>query len=53
MNNKLLLISAASALTGGLMATNPTNIVLINLDDVGYGDLSFNGAYGYKTPNID
>ena len=53
MNNKLLLLTAASALSGGLMATNPTNIVLINLDDVGYGDFSFNGAYGYKTPNID
>lgn len=29
------------------------NIVLINFDDVGYGDLSCNGAYGYTTPNID
>ncbi len=53
MNNKLLLLTAASALSGSILATNPTNIVLINLDDVGYGDFSFNGAYGYKTPNID
>lgn len=30
-----------------------TNIVLINLDDVGYGDFSCNGAYNYTTPNID
>jgi arylsulfatase len=29
------------------------NIVLINFDDVGYGDFSCNGAYGYVTPNID
>ncbi len=34
-------------------ATELPNIVLINLDDVGYGDFSFNGAYGYTTPNID
>ena len=53
MNNKLLLLTAASALSWTILATNPTNIVLINLDDVGYGDFSFNGAYGYKTPNID
>lgn len=36
-----------------MTAQNYTNIVLINLDDVGYGDFSCNGAYGYKTPNID
>lgn len=36
-----------------LNASNYTNVVLINLDDVGYGDFSFNGAYGYNTPNID
>ena len=53
MTSKLLLLSATSILSGTLMAANPTNIVLINLDDVGYGDFSFNGAYGYKTPNID
>ncbi|MDD4776983.1 MAG: sulfatase [Fermentimonas sp.] len=29
------------------------NIVLIHLDDMGYGDLSLTGAVGYKTPNID
>lgn len=42
---------------GGLalpvLAQDYTNIVLINLDDVGFGDFSCNGAYGYKTPNID
>lgn len=44
-------------LTGGLsvpvIAQDYTNIVLINLDDVGFGDFSCYGAYGYKTPNID
>lgn len=47
----------ASMLMGGLavpsLAQDYTNIVLINLDDVGFGDFSCNGAYGYKTPNID
>ena len=41
-------------LMGGLavpsLAQDYTNIVLINLDDVGFGDFSCNGAYGYKTP---
>jgi len=29
------------------------NIVIVFLDDMGYGDLSITGAKGYKTPNID
>lgn len=29
------------------------NIVLIYLDDMGYGDLSLTGATGFTTPNID
>ncbi|MCL6102191.1 MAG: sulfatase-like hydrolase/transferase, partial [Bacteroidetes bacterium] len=31
---------------------NP-NIVLIFMDDMGYGDLSCYGASQYKTPNLD
>lgn len=53
MNNKLLLLSAASALSGVSMAADYTNFIIINLDDVGYGDFSCNGAYGYTTPNVD
>lgn len=53
MNNKLVLLSAASALSGMCLAADYTNFIIINLDDVGYGDFSFNGAYGYTTPNID
>lgn len=44
-------------LTAGLLVS-PTasvrpNVVLIFMDDMGYGDLSCYGALGYTTPNID
>jgi len=29
------------------------NIIIIYMDDMGYGDLSVTGAQGYTTPNID
>jgi arylsulfatase len=29
------------------------NIILIYLDDMGYGDLEITGAYGYETPNLN
>lgn len=52
--NKLLVLGALSvAGASSYAAEKPTNIILINLDDVGYGDFSFNGALGYTTPNID
>lgn len=53
INKKKLLFSIAvmSCLAG--YATKPVNFVIINLDDVGYGDFSYNGAIGYETPNID
>lgn len=31
----------------------PPNIVLMYLDDMGYGDLSITGSMGYTTPNLD
>ena len=34
-------------------AQQPTNFVVIFLDDMGYGDLTVTGANGYKTPHID
>jgi len=34
-------------------AHSSPNIVLIFIDDMGYGDVGFNGAEGAKTPNID
>lgn len=33
--------------------SNQPNIILIYLDDMGYGDLSITGSAGYQTPNLD
>lgn len=52
MKSKLILLAAAG-LASAAHAADYTNIILVNLDDVGYGDFSCNGAYGYTTPNID
>lgn len=35
------------------LKTTPPNVVLIFMDDLGYGDLSVYGATGYKTPHLD
>ena len=48
-----LFLSAAALLPSWAQTAKPTNFVIINLDDVGYGDFSYNGATGYETPNID
>lgn len=57
MKNKNILYAAASLLALPTACSDKheqcTNIILINLDDSGYGDFSYNGAYGYLTPNID
>ncbi|MDE3742073.1 sulfatase family protein [Maribacter polysaccharolyticus] len=58
-NNKLLSISSVVfillILVGGVSAQSqqPPNIILINADDLGYGDLSSYGASLLNTPNID
>jgi arylsulfatase A-like enzyme len=50
----LVLLSAVfmTAMIARPRAKTP-NIVLFFIDDLGYGDLSVNGALGYKTPNLD
>lgn len=53
MNKKHLLLPMLSVPAYAALASNPTNFIIINMDDVGYGDFSFNSAYGYTTPNID
>jgi len=52
MHRHLLLLPALGGIVP-VFAAGFTNFIVINLDDAGYGDFSFNGAYGYKTPNID
>jgi len=57
--NKILAYSSAIATivsSQSLQAEKPqqpVNVVLIYLDDMGYGDLTLTGAVGYNTPNID
>jgi arylsulfatase len=34
------------------LAQQKPNVVIIFMDDMGYGDIEENGAVGYKTPNI-
>ncbi len=36
-----------------IRAQDRPNIVLIYVDDLGYGDIGVNGAKGVKTPNVD
>lgn len=36
----------------GKKTTKP-NIIIIYIDDLGYGDVGYNGAIGVQTPNID
>lgn len=53
MDKKLLFLSAFGGFSFSVMGAGYTNFIVINLDDAGYGDFSYNGAYGYTTPNID
>ena len=52
MRRLLLSLLSLAALSAPLFAANP-NIVLIYGDDIGYGDLSCNGATAVKTPHVD
>lgn len=53
MKNILITTAGVLALALPSEAKKPVNFVIINLDDVGFGDFSCNGALGYQTPNID
>ncbi|MFD1818643.1 arylsulfatase [Pseudarcicella hirudinis] len=49
----VLLITTGSSWKPSPNPQKPPNVVLIFMDDMGYGDLSCYGATGYKTPNLD
>ncbi|MFI3258576.1 MAG: sulfatase [Rikenellaceae bacterium] len=44
-------LGAASCSEG--VSEKPLNILLINIDDLGWSDLTFQGSTFYETPNID
>lgn len=48
----LFLIGLTLPQAENVQNTQP-NVVLIFMDDLGYGDLSVTGAFQYRTPNID
>src|SRR5438477_1645583 len=49
----LLVIACVSVSSSVLAQAAPPNILIILADDLGYGDVSYNGCPDYATPNID
>ena len=52
-NLKFKTLAVSGLFTASLQAQKAPNVIIILLDDMGYGDLTVTGASGYKTPNID
>ena len=50
---KITTIAVSGLLSASLQAQKAPNVIIILLDDMGYGDLTVTGAIGYKTPNLD
>ncbi|MGL5732412.1 MAG: sulfatase-like hydrolase/transferase, partial [Bacteroidales bacterium] len=52
--NQIATLGALSTLALNVQAQNKQpNIIIINADDLGYGDVSCNGATAVATPNVD
>ena len=49
----LVLIACALVSPSALAQSGQPNIIIILADDLGYGDVGFNGCPDYPTPNID
>ncbi len=49
----LFTLTLLLALAHGVQAAERPNVIIIFIDDMGYGDVGFNGATGPKTPNLD
>ncbi|AWI10622.1 sulfatase family protein [Ereboglobus luteus] len=50
---KLLLPSAMLVPLAVVAAQQTPNVIVIFMDDMGYGDIGTTGAIGYETPNLD
>ncbi|MCA8990138.1 MAG: sulfatase-like hydrolase/transferase, partial [Planctomycetaceae bacterium] len=51
----LCLLLTASLVTSTVVASEVArpNVIIIFIDDMGYGDVEFNGAKGPRTPNLN
>lgn len=49
----IVIMQPAESIAGGSDGTEKPNIVLINVDDLGWTDLACQGSEYYQTPNID
>ncbi len=53
MARMAVLLAALACATATAVAQRPPNVVIIFIDDMGYGDIGPFGATGYATPNLD
>lgn len=51
--NKIFIASLLCFFCTISFAQNKPNVIIVFMDDMGYGDLENYGAVGYKTPNLN